>query len=113
MSICWYCHWGWAKPVMDIYDEALAKLDGNYSPLNFGPAHIVWEDENFETHHVQFCIDHFDEYGYNLTDHERSVVMESLEKMAKLPEEQRCIEPPDYDGVHPEDYPPTVEVVRR
>jgi len=25
MGICWYCHWGWAKPVADIYDEALFK----------------------------------------------------------------------------------------
>lgn len=48
MSICWYCHWGWAKPVADIYEKAVDLLDGDSSPLEFGPAHVVWSDENFE-----------------------------------------------------------------
>jgi len=47
MAICWYCHWGWAEPVVEIYLEALKCLDGNCGPL-LGPiSHIVWADENF------------------------------------------------------------------
>jgi hypothetical protein len=48
MGICWFCYWGWPKPVADIYLKALAKLDGYDSPLHFGPAHIIWDDENFD-----------------------------------------------------------------
>ncbi|GAH80793.1 unnamed protein product, partial [marine sediment metagenome] len=45
---CWYCHWGWAKPVAEIYTAALAALDGDSSLLEYGPSHIVWADENWD-----------------------------------------------------------------
>lgn len=112
MTICWYCYWGWAKPVAEIYIEALKKLDGNEMPLHYGPAHIVWEDENWDS--VVWCIEHFDECKGDNSEKELEVVRWSLEQLAKIPLKQREIEPNDYDGENPEKYPPPegVEVVR-
>jgi hypothetical protein len=82
--------------------------------MHFGPAHIVWEDENFETHHIQRCLDNFDRYSEDLTEKQREVVRWSLEEMLKIPEHIRNPEPDDYDNEHPELYPPAegVEMVR-
>lgn len=110
--ICWYCHWGWARPVAEIYKAALEKLDGYSGPLHCGPSHIVWEDENWDS--ADWCLENFEKYavGCGYSDEELAVVRWSLEELAKLPLEQREIEPDDYDGFHPERYPPAVEVVK-
>lgn len=117
-GICWYCYWGWAKPVADIYDQALAKLDGNESPLVWGPGHIVWGDENFEDHSIRWCLEHFDDIYDDrspdkYTPAELAVVRWSLEEIAKLPEDVRDIEPDDYDGSDAANFPPSVLTVRR
>ena len=109
MGICWYCHWGWNKPVADIFKEAVEKLDSDM-PLRYGPAHIVWEDENWETHHINWCLEHFDEYKGENSKEELRVVKWSLEELLKVPEEERCIEPEDYDGNHPQNFPPPKEI---
>ena len=105
MSICYWCHWGWPKPIRDIYDEAIVKLNGNYGPLHYGPSHIVWEDENWTS--AQWCLDHFDEYSEELSNHEKAVVRESLERLLKVPEEYK-VEPDGYDDddEYPGKYPP-------
>jgi len=108
MGICWYCRWGWPKAIRDIYSQALEKLGGNISPLNFGPAHIVWEDENWQC--AQWCIDHFDEYSEDLSDYEKSVVMWSLQELLKLPERVLDAEPDEYDGEHPDNFPPPSDI---
>lgn len=108
--ICWYCHWGWPKPVAEIYQEALAALDGDEMPLHYGPAHVVWEDENFDL--AQACLDDFNERQYDYSAGQLAVVRRSLEQLAALPESAWNAEPADYDGFHPENYPPTVEMVR-
>ena len=112
--ICWYCHWGWPKPVAEIYLKALKLLNGQESPLHFGPAHVVWEDENFEL--AESCLEDFDEFeNYcDYSDYELSIVRQSLEELAKLPVHVRCVEPEDYDGKHPELYPPPdgVEMIK-
>ncbi len=112
MSICWYCHWGWAKPVAEIYRRAVEKLDGDNDPLHFGPAHVVWEDENFDL--AEACIETFDRWSDHLNEHEREVVMQSLVELAALSLEVREIVPADYDGRNPQNYPPPegVEVVK-
>ena len=51
MGLCYYCHWGWPKPIADIYDKYL-EIAGS-SAMHFGPAHVVWEDENFERPLIQ------------------------------------------------------------
>jgi len=104
MSICWYCHWGWPKAIKNIYEQATTKLDGDTSPLNFGPAHIVCEDENFDS--AQWCLDNFEKYSYDLSEAEKTVVRWSLEQLLLIPENIINSEPEDYDDEHPENYPP-------
>jgi len=108
MAICWFCYWGWPKPVADIYLKALAKLDGYDSPLKFGPAHVVWEDENFNS--ALWCLDNFYKYKGDYTQEELDIVRESLIELSKLPEEVYNIEPDDYDGKHPGLYLPPEDV---
>lgn len=112
MGICWYCYWGWSKPVADIFIRAIEKLNGDSYPLLFGPSHIVWEDENFDS--AQSCLDDFDEYAEKLTAKEKEIVRWSLEELNKLPKEVRCVEPEDYDYQNPDKYPPPkgIEMVR-
>jgi hypothetical protein len=111
--LCWYCYWGWPEEVYSIYQEAVERLDGYDAPLLFGPSHIVWEEENFDC--AEWCLEHFDEYRGDYSEKELTVVRESLEKLVALPLSRRDIEPPDYDGRHPENYPPPpgVQMVRR
>lgn len=73
MAICWYCYWGWAKPVAEIYQRALNDLNGYESPLLDGPGHIVWSDENFDS--AEWCLEHFDDYKLdNYSDEELEIV---------------------------------------
>ena len=110
--ICWYCHWGWPKPVAEIYEKALKKLGGHDSPLLFGPAHIVWEDENFDC--VDQCLKDFEENKGDYSDKELEIVRQSLEELKELPLCIRCIEPEDYDGEYPNQFPPPngIEMVK-
>ena len=102
--ICWYCHWGWPRQIADIYNKALQDLDGDDSPLHFGPAHIVWEDENFEM--AQSCLDEFEKYRGDYTDEQLEIVKRSLRELLKLPVNITDCWPDEYDGEHPENYPP-------
>ena len=113
MGICWYCHWGWAKQVMDIYDAALEMPGSSWSAMHFGPAHIVWEDENFDR--AEWCLENFDKYSEDLTEKEKAAVRWSLEELNKIPMHIRCPEPDDYDDEHPDQYPPpvTITMIRR
>lgn len=104
MGICWYCYWGWPKPVADIYKKALDKLDGDDTPLLYGPAHIVWEDENFDS--AEWCLEHFYEYKHGYNYFELEIVKQSLKELKDLPLEIREIVPEDYDEEHPELFPP-------
>ena len=113
---CWYCHWGWPKPIMDIYDKALAALrdlpdigDGEIALL-YGPAHIVWEDENFQS--AQWCLDNFDEYRGNHSDAAMAIVRTSLKELLLVDKEFKS-EPDAYfdasaddSEADPHDYPP-------
>ena len=100
--ICWFCHWGWHPEVKAIFDKAVKKL-GCDAPLLYGPAHTVWEDENF--HSAQWCLVHFDEYKRDYSAKDLMIVRESLEQLLKIPDEFK-VEPAEYDGEHPERYPP-------
>lgn len=112
MGICWYCHWGWPKKVMDIYQDALKKLDGDESPLHYGPSHIVWADENFDS--AEWCLEHFEDNESRFSEEDLKIVRESLGKLAKMPLKERCVEPEDYDDENPSLYPPPegVEMTR-
>ena len=101
---CWSCYWGWPKPVADIYARAVEKLDGYWDPLHFGPAHLVWSDENFDG--AEWCLKHFDEFKGDCNEAELEIVKQSLEELSQIPIDIRCVEPPDYDSKHPENFPP-------
>jgi len=109
---CWWCHWGWPKPIKDIFNEAKEKL-GNYEePLLFGPAHVVWSDENWSS--AQWCLDHFDddiEDSYYSSE-QLAVVRESLERLIAVPDEYKT-EPKGYedDDENPASYPPPAQWV--
>lgn len=112
MSVCWFCHYGWPKPIADIYDRHI-KVAGE-SAMHYGPAHIVWDDENFERKHVQWSLDHFDEHRGDHTDEELSAVRASLVELLALPDS--VLDPvPDFDGDDVERFPPPpgMEMVHR
>lgn len=111
MGICWYCSWGWSAQVADIHDRAL-KLAGE-SALHYGPAHIVWDDENFEREDVQWCLDHFDEHRGDHSEDELAAVKTSLEELLALPDEILAPMPEDYDDEHPDRYPPNPAITMR
>lgn len=101
---CWWCHWGWPKLIADIYDDCVMKLGGDEGPLHWGPAHIVWEDENWEA--AQWCLDHFDEYRRDYSDATLAIVRESLDRLVALPDKWKR-EPIGYgDDSNAPDYPP-------
>ena len=130
MGICWYCTWGWAKPVAEIYKQAFRDLNHGeyvngidvraYWALNYGPAHCTWADENFTREVIQAELDGFDKWAAEwnkdqahrskFTDDELAIVRRSLEELLALPDEQLMAEPSDYDDENPELFPPKVEM---
>ena len=88
---CWYCKYGWPKPIRDIYDWAV-QIVGE-SDLTYGYAHIVWGDENFDWAErlLAECPDDVD-----------TVVKESLRRLAQVPMEMR--EMPDSDFEPPAEW---------
>lgn len=109
---CWWCRWGWPKPIADIFDEALRRLCGSSGPLYYGPAHVVWDDENWND--AQWCLDHFDEFRGDYSDEDLAVVRWSLEALLRVDAEYK-VEPAGYDDEHPEKFPPPAHwvMVRR
>lgn len=120
MAICWFCHWGWPKPIADIFDRAEQELGSDYCLVS-GPSHIVWEDENFEDDHIDYCLGLVDERRDSLlldgwTEQELEIVKMSLRELKGVPAHLRT-EPEGYedDDEHPEKYPPPegLEMVKR
>lgn len=112
MGICWYCHWGWPKPIADIYDRYIG-IAGE-SAMHYGPAHIVWDDENWDS--AQWCLDHFEEHSDgDHTPKELAAVYASLKELVALPQDVIEAIPEGYDDEHPENYPPPagMEMVHR
>ncbi len=70
----------------------------------YGPAHVVWADENFDS--AQWCLDNFEKYRGDNSDAALAVVRRSLERLAALPESAWNVEPEDYDDRNPDQYPP-------
>lgn len=103
--MCWYCHWGWPKPVADIYRKAVAEL-GSEQPMDYGPGHIVWSDSNLDDDSIRYCLEQVDQPLYNdLTPEEKAIVRRSLEELLAVPEEIRdCA--PDVDDDNHAAYPP-------
>jgi hypothetical protein len=86
MPVCPFCKFGWPKQIAEIYQRHIETAGD--SAMHFGPAHVVWEDENFERESVQWCLDHFDEYARE--DHipeEHAAVRQSLIELLALPDD--------------------------
>lgn len=115
---CWWCHWGWPRQIHEVYDRALVALGGNRNPIIYGPAHVVWEDENWDL--AQDCLDNFDNWernynsSLNLNAKELQIVRKSLVELLGVPAEYKC-EPAEYKGINPEKFPPPDhwEMIRR
>jgi len=113
MGICWYCYWGWAKPVAEIYLATVEKLGGNDMGIFWGPSHTVWANENWD--YAEESLRRFNDHEWeNNTKKELEIIRWSLEELVKIPLKDREIEPEDYDDEHPARYPPAkgVEVMR-
>lgn len=106
-GVCWYCHWGWSKPVADIYHKAVHEL-GYADPMEFGIGHVVWSDENFSNETLAWVLKQNDSGRY--PDRENAIVRRSLEDLLKIPESVRDCEPSEYDGRHPENFPPPIGI---
>jgi hypothetical protein len=74
--------------------------------MHYGPAHVVWEDENFDS--AEWCLENFDKYKGDHSDEDLAVVRRSLEELVNIPLTERCPEPEEYEGENPENYPPPV-----
>lgn len=64
------------------YDAALKALEAlgfNEMVLNYGPAHIFWEDDNFET--AQYCLDNFDDHKGEFSQVELEICRWSLKNV--------------------------------
>lgn len=87
--ICYFCYWGWPRQIYDIYKEAVRRLRGDNTALRYGPAHVVWEDENFGC--AKQCLDDIETYDGDLLKYELEVVRWSLEQLDKVPDEIKNI----------------------
>lgn len=114
MGICYWCHWGWPKPISDIFKKAEADIDALEGPgngsdrLEYGPSHIVWSDENWEDSHIDHCLEkcgmgEYLEWPLKIID----IVARSLRELKKLPLALRTT-PDAYedDDDNPQLYPP-------
>ena len=100
----------------DIYDRAerdLIIIGSSAMALHYGPGHVVWEDENFDS--AEWCLENFEKYKGDKSEDELEIVKRSLEELAAIPLDFRCVEPEDYDEEHPENFPPEdgIEMIRR
>ena len=84
--MCWYCYWGWPEPVAAIYRKY---EDADGGAMKNGPSHIVWSDENFERHHVEWCLKNCDDDPLDYSKEELDAVRASLRELLVLPDEVR------------------------
>jgi hypothetical protein len=107
---CWFCYWGWPKPIADIYDRYIDTA--GHAAMHYGPAHVVWDDENFDC--AEVCLEDFAKHSDDRhTPDELAAVRRSLEALAALPMELREW-PEAYandDHGSPADYPPPAGMV--
>jgi hypothetical protein len=115
-GLCWYCYWGWPKPIADIYDK-YAAIIGSHA-LEYGRAHVVWADENFDDESIRLCIERLRDPEDDADDD--ALVVETLRALALVPREMReADEHVGYDNDspehHPKNFPPPPEwvMVRR
>ena len=60
----------WSPAVKAIYDKAMART--SMTAMHFGPAHIVWEDGNYDS--AEWCLKNFHKYCRDFTPGELDVL---------------------------------------
>ncbi len=102
---CWWAHWGWPKPIADIFLQAKEKLGGDPMPLLIGPSWITWNRRMFE-------LDYFALQGVvscptrrKVTKDQLAVIKWSLEELCKLDGRMKR-RPVESYGKNAKDYPP-------
>ena len=102
--MCYWCCWGWPKPIREIYEVAVKKCGGYEGALVYGPAHVVWGDENWDS--ATYCLDAFNTRREDHSEADLAVVRWSLEQLLLVPDEFKT-EPAGYlEGMDPKDFPP-------
>ncbi len=82
--MCWFCYWGLPEAVAEVRDTY-----ENSCNLDYGRAHVVWSDCNFETCSIESCLKSpYDPNDGSVDDDED--VKGSLEDLLLIPEEIRC-----------------------
>jgi len=106
MSDCWYCHWGWPAQVANIFWRY--EPDAGTIGMMEGPATVVWGDENFTDHAIDYCLQQCRDkvVKEHWTPETIQLIRRSLEDLRKFPEHIRCCEPVAYEGKRPQDFPP-------
>ncbi len=84
--------------------------------LEYGPAHVVWSDENFDL--AESCLKDCDGPLYrDWHPPAMEIVRRSLRELMALPPRIRNCAPEEYwdDGEHPENFPPPpgVEMIKK
>jgi hypothetical protein len=107
MGLCWYCYWGWPKQVADIYEKHLAMLNGDDMPMKYGPAHIVWSDENFGDSSINCCLGWCEEKDKESPESREStaIVRASLNELLVVPASIRECDPRENDEDDPALFP--------
>ena len=66
-----------------IYEEALRRLRGDNSALIYGPSHIVWDDDNYDS--AEFCLQNFEALKGKFSIDDLAIVRWSLEELLIIP----------------------------
>jgi hypothetical protein len=71
-----------------IYDQAVAKLDGDDCPMEHSFAHIVWGDGNYRNSDIEYCLKAYSDPDFQgkYTQEQMDIVKWSLEEALKIPE---------------------------
>lgn len=83
------------------------------SALEYGPAHVVWADENWDC--AEWCLKKCDDPEWSdFPPLVLEIIRRSLRELIALPKEIREPCPEDYDDEFPENFPPPagIEMVR-
>ncbi len=78
----------WPREVAAIYKRCVDVV--GVGAMNYGPAHIVWDDGNFDSGSIQWCIDNAWKNRNELGDDAVAVVIQSLHDLASVSESIRC-----------------------
>lgn len=85
----------WKDKVFELYNFICNNNnedDQIFMAMNFGPAHIVWEDHNFDSASIQWCLDNFEYYKSDHSEENLKRVKWSLEGLLLLlPKYEDCL----------------------